>query len=71
MKYRQLLEIEYQLKLALRKAQTEWDSYTGKYGTDSILYRIGHDEVKALRQSLKDLDQAVELLRANKLYSHD
>jgi hypothetical protein len=60
--YKKILEIEYQLHSALRKAKREWDGYV-KYGKDSALYTIAHEEVKALRQALKDLKQVSEHLR--------
>jgi len=69
MKYTQLLDIKYQLHSALRKAKREWDSRV-KYGKDSVLYDIAHDEVKALRQSLKDLDQVIDIMHANELYTY-
>ena len=69
MKYTQLLDIKYQLHSALRKAKSEWDGYV-KYGTDSILYTITHGEVKALRQSIKDLDQVIDIMSANQLYTY-
>ena len=70
MKYTQLLDIKYQLHSALRKAKSEWDGYV-KYGTDSILYTITHGEVKALRRSIKDLDQVMSIMGDNKLFSYE
>jgi len=69
MKYKQLLEIEYQLKLSLRKAETEWDEYV-KYGKESALYKIAHMQVKTLRQSIKDINQAITIMGENNLYTY-
>jgi len=69
MKYKQLLEIEYQLKLALITRKREWDEYV-KYGKESALYKIAHTQVKTLRQSIKDLNQAITIMGENNLYTY-
>ena len=68
--YTDLLDIEYNLKLHLQKARTEFDKVYNKWGKDTILYRIEHNHVKELEQSLTKLKKVVEVLRANKLYTH-
>ena len=69
MKYTQLLDIKYQLRRALRIAKTEWDSYV-KYGKKSVLYTIAHEEVKALRQAIKDIKQVIQIMREHDLYTN-
>ena len=68
--YTDLLDIEYNLKLHLKKARNEFDKVYNKWGKDTILYEIEHDRVKGLEQSLAKLKHIVEVLRVNKLYTH-
>ena len=68
--YTDLLDIEYNLKLHLQKARTEFNKVYNKWGKDTILYTIEHNHVKELEQSLAKLKKVVEVLRANKLYTH-
>ena len=69
-KYTDLLDVEYNLKLHLQKARTEFNKVYNKYGKDTILYTIEHNHVKELEQSLVTLENVVDVLRANKLYTH-
>ena len=68
--YTDLLDIEYNLKLHLQKARTQFEKVYNKYGKDTVLYTIEHDHVKELEQSLTKLKKVVDVLRANKLYTH-
>ena len=69
-KYTDLLDVEYNLKLNLQKARTEFDKVYNKYGKGTILYDIEHRHVKELEQSLVTLEKVVDVLRVNKLYTH-
>ena len=68
--YTDLLDIEYSLHNTLRMARNEFDKVYNKWGKDTILYDIEHRHVKELEQSLTTLEKVVEVLRANKLYTH-
>jgi len=68
--YTDLLDVEYNLKLNLQKARTEFDKVYNKWGKDTVLYQIEHRHVKELEQSLVTLEKVVDVLRANKLYTH-
>ena len=68
--YTDLLDIEYNLKLHLQKARTQFDKVYNKWGKDTVLYQIEHRHVKELEGSLTKLKKVVEVLRANKLYTH-
>ena len=69
MTYTQLLDIKYQLHSALRVATYEW--YGEKNGKKSIFFEIAHEEVKSLRQSIKDIKQVIRIMRTNDLYTND
>jgi|APSaa5957512535_1039671.scaffolds.fasta_scaffold462767_1 hypothetical protein len=68
--YTDLLDVEYNLKLHLQKARTEFDKVYNKWGKDTVLYQIEHRHVKELEQSLVTLEKVVDVLRVNKLYTH-
>ena len=68
--YTDLLDVEYNLKLHLQKARTEFDKVYNKWGKGTVLYQIEHRHVKELEQSLVTLEKVVDVLRANKLYTH-
>ena len=68
--YTDLLDVEYNLKLHLQKARTQFDKVYNKWGKDTVLYDIEHRHVKELEQSLVTLEKVVDVLRVNKLYTH-
>mgnify|MGYP003654342521 CR=1 FL=1 len=69
-RYTDLLDIEYSLKVTLRTARRKFDEVYNKWGRDTILYEIEHDKVKGLEAAVTKLEKVVEVLRTNKLYTH-
>jgi hypothetical protein len=69
-KYEQLLNIRCALQSNLSHNKYNWTQTFKKYGKETVLYDIGHDKVKELRQAIKDLDQVTNLLRSKRLYEH-
>ena len=52
--YKDVLDIEWELRRAELRAKTEWDG-TVKYGKGDILYELAHEKVKDLRNAQKKL----------------
>tara|TARA_R110002012_G_C11341050_1_gene578319 strand:+ start:174 stop:461 length:288 start_codon:yes stop_codon:yes gene_type:complete len=72
-KYNELLDCEWAIKLNILKAQTRYDEMYQKYGKDDkddLLTELAYDDLKLLREARKTLHKVVRALRANDLYTN-
>ena len=72
-KYKQLLDLEWAIKKNMIHAQSKYDEFYQEYGKDDktdILTSIAYDDLKLLREAHKTVEQVIEVMRSNELYSY-
>ena len=72
-KYKELLDLEWQVKRSTIHAQSKYDEYYqayGKHDKDDLLTSMAYDELKSLRQAKKTLTKVIEVMRDNDLYTY-
>ena len=62
--YKKILDVSWALRAAELRAKSKWDE-TVQYGKDDLLYELGYDTVKELRQAQKSLEEMTDMLRKN------
>tara|TARA_Y100000310_G_C20364642_1_gene660595 strand:- start:115 stop:357 length:243 start_codon:yes stop_codon:yes gene_type:complete len=61
--YKDVLDIEWELRRAELRAKTEWDE-TLRWGKeDNLLYELAHEKVKALRDAQKKMRAIYKVIR--------
>jgi hypothetical protein len=71
LKFKQLLDLEWTVKKATIPAQRQYDEYYKDYGKEELLTKIAYSDLKELREAQKTMEQVMNTLRDNDLYSND
>ena len=69
-KYKDLLDCDWAMAKAGIKLLHEYDDTYEKYGKDDLLTELAYADLKALREARKTLAKAVNVLKANNLYTN-
>ena len=60
-RYKDVLDIEWELRRAELRAKTEWDK-TLQWGKEDLLYELAYEKVKDLRNAQKKLKQIYKVI---------
>jgi hypothetical protein len=61
-RYKDVLDIEWELRRAELRAKTEWDDTLQWGKEDNILYELAYEKVKALRDAQKKIREIYKVI---------